>query len=443
MRLERTLLLLVGLLALLPAACFESGPLGADAGTIPELPGFELPTVDGGVDVPLEDLVTVDTADPDQGPPADAVLCTDDAVCAGLSTDLCLGEQKCISGYCQFDAAAAVDCPPDGNDCTESTCNPATGLCETSVKDDPACICQPIASMPCGGFQQISTADLGETNVLANYTCGPEGGDDGEHAWLFTTDTTQIVSVSADASDSGGVWVLGYDGTRCVPEACIAGGEKGVAFEAQAGFDYAVVFEHPPGLPVLVGMGITCGVQNEFDCDNDVDDDLNGVTDCSDPFCADKPACAGVPESECDDEVDNDADGLTDCVDGDCADAPACDQSCDAVTFVSCGNTFGVNTAGSQSNATNYSCGPEAPGNEAGFIIGSQVTGNVTITLNSGVPQRMYVLEDIGAGCTPFHCVTYGETMVNFDKPPNTTWYIVVDADEGVAGDFLIDVQCN
>ena len=42
--------------------------------------------------------------------------------------------------------------------------------------------------------------------------------------------------------------------------------------------------------------------------------------------CADDPACAGI-ETDCENDVDDDDDGFTDCADTDCADDPLCRDS--------------------------------------------------------------------------------------------------------------------
>ncbi len=57
-------------------------------------------------------------------------------------------------------------------------------------------------------------------------------------------------------------------------------------------------------------------------CDDGVDNDLDGDTDCADSDCALDAAC--VPDEICDDGVDNDLDGDTDCIDSDCALDLAC-----------------------------------------------------------------------------------------------------------------------
>ncbi len=49
-------------------------------------------------------------------------------------------------------------------------------------------------------------------------------------------------------------------------------------------------------------------------CDNGIDDDGNGDTDCADAACVDDAACQEI----CDDGIDNDLDGDIDCEDSDC-----------------------------------------------------------------------------------------------------------------------------
>jgi hypothetical protein len=58
-------------------------------------------------------------------------------------------------------------------------------------------------------------------------------------------------------------------------------------------------------------------------CDNHIDDDNDGKTDCDDPDCKPFAVCGGT-ETQCNDGIDNDHDGLIDCADPDCANAPNC-----------------------------------------------------------------------------------------------------------------------
>ncbi len=57
-------------------------------------------------------------------------------------------------------------------------------------------------------------------------------------------------------------------------------------------------------------------------CDNNVDDDGDGMVDCADDECDQHPRC--LPESVCNDRVDNDGDGRIDCDDPDCQSLEVC-----------------------------------------------------------------------------------------------------------------------
>jgi hypothetical protein len=76
--------------------------------------------------------------------------------------------------------------------------------------------------------------------------------------------------------------------------------------------------------PDCLGLPACVGGETEVDCDDGVDDDGDGDTDCVDGDCAGDPACGPARETDCDDRLDDDDDGLTDCGDPDCARDPAC-----------------------------------------------------------------------------------------------------------------------
>jgi hypothetical protein len=63
-------------------------------------------------------------------------------------------------------------------------------------------------------------------------------------------------------------------------------------------------------------------------CDDDVDNDQDGNTDCEDDDCASEGSCLPTDEI-CDDGDDNDGDGNIDCADDDCMGDPACPEICD------------------------------------------------------------------------------------------------------------------
>ncbi len=59
-------------------------------------------------------------------------------------------------------------------------------------------------------------------------------------------------------------------------------------------------------------------------CDNDKDDDGDGIADCDDANCSGHTACIEICDNDC---IDDDGDLLADCDDADCADDPACIDS--------------------------------------------------------------------------------------------------------------------
>ena len=65
-------------------------------------------------------------------------------------------------------------------------------------------------------------------------------------------------------------------------------------------------------------------------CDNGIDDNVDGLTDCDDPACALDAACTGAAPADgenCTNDVDDDDNGLTDCDDPACFGNSACQGS--------------------------------------------------------------------------------------------------------------------
>jgi protein TonB len=84
-----------------------------------------------------------------------------------------------------------------------------------------------------------------------------------------------------------------------------------VTVATHAGFGYAVYELAPLAL-----------IPNER-CDNDIDDDQNGLTDCDDTVCTKQPKVDVACRIEvCTNGIDDDEDGLSDCKDPDCNTSP-------------------------------------------------------------------------------------------------------------------------
>lgn len=53
-------------------------------------------------------------------------------------------------------------------------------------------------------------------------------------------------------------------------------------------------------------------------CNNNIDDDGDGLVDCDDPDCTNDPDCSQTGTEICDNNIDDDGDGFIDCDDSDC-----------------------------------------------------------------------------------------------------------------------------
>jgi hypothetical protein len=59
-------------------------------------------------------------------------------------------------------------------------------------------------------------------------------------------------------------------------------------------------------------------------CDDTLDNDSDGDTDCADSDCQFDPLCPQPPQEDCTNGADDDANGLIDCADPVCARVPGC-----------------------------------------------------------------------------------------------------------------------
>ena len=99
---------------------------------------------------------------------------------------------------------------------------------------------------------------------------------------------------------------------------------------------------------VSVNGRVTAPVVNEI-CNNNIDDNSNGQTDCSDSACTASAICQ--PQIEiCTNSIDDDSDGLIDCADSTCTGASVC-----AVTTEICTNSIDDNNNG-QTDCADVAC---------------------------------------------------------------------------------------
>jgi cysteine-rich repeat protein len=81
-------------------------------------------------------------------------------------------------------------------------------------------------------------------------------------------------------------------------------------------------------LPLFLASGgckpDASGEEANLQCDDGVDNDEDGLTDCADPSCEDSTSCG---DEICDDNTDNDSDERIDCADSDCNDDTHCNEA--------------------------------------------------------------------------------------------------------------------
>jgi hypothetical protein len=185
-------------------------------------------------------------------------------------------------------------------------------------------------------------------------------------------------------------------------------------------------------------------------CDDGLDEDGDGDTDCDDSECTYRAACW---ELACDDDVDNDGDSSIDCDDGlGCAFSPAClpSAACSAPRALREGRNDGDTT--SAPNHFAASCGGAERHDEAWTLTPSQ-DGTVCITATWGV---LSVRDScLGASTeivcdddTPTGSLDDSTPRVEFETRANETYYVIFDGEEYVEyetrrmsdGAYAIDV---
>jgi hypothetical protein len=181
----------------------------------------------------------------------------------------------------------------------------------------------------------------------------------------------------------------------------------------------------------------------------------DGVCVCDEGYAGDEcDECAegyrNYPECEemeqiCDDEVDNDGDGQTDCDDVEDCD---CDGGpwgpCEAVS-IRCGETVEDTTVGGSdlidvhTGCSNW----DDRGPERVYVLRNAPAGKVhadITAMQEGVDLDLFVHED---GCDPADCKHVGSHDVEFEYDPEKTTYLIVDGYKGAAGTFTLTVDCG
>jgi len=424
------------------------------------------------------------------GEPSGQCNCTTDADCKAFEDgDLCNGTLVCKNKKCEVAPATIVDCKVAGLDsCIASTCEPVTGACVTSMLADGA-DCDDLNACTdadkcyagtCKGAPKfcddgnICTDDSCDVNIGCSYKYNTVTCDDGSICSLndkcangFCTGDPNPECVCAADADC----VPFDDGNKCngklVCKAfkCVVDPTSVIACDKSKDTDCLVTYCVPE-----TGK---C-VQSAFDDGKPCSDKsaCTLVDACKGGVCVGAIAPQCMDGNPCTDDACDPALGCifpfnaAACDDGDpCTGGDTCTEgvcqpgsqdlcggkSCLPEWTLSCGGTdaWGNDKGDATDIVTKYSCADDTyNGPEYTYSFDAPYDAVVTVSLSNETAETdIIVLENVGKGCDPEQCRTWGYSTVTFEVTAGTKYYFVVDGyEEGLfngTGTWTINVACT
>ncbi len=147
------------------------------------------------------------------------------------------------------------------------------------------------------------------------------------------------------------------------------------------------------------------------------------------------------PEAACDDGLDNDGDGATDCDDSDCVGTTACPGICTPAAALDCGGPVAGSTVDASSVLTQYGCaGLVASGPEVAYSFQVPETRLVTVRLTEAFSGAVLIV--LASRCENTACSAWGQRKVSFVAEADIPYSVVVDGEAGASGAFELFVEC-
>jgi len=168
-------------------------------------------------------------------------------------------------------------------------------------------------------------------------------------------------------------------------------------------------------------------------------------------------AANDCPAAEiCNDTIDNDADGQTDCADLECVGTPFCspipaNDLCASPTIVVAGS-FPLTTLGASSDGPT-GCGGELS-NDVWFRFDAPCTGSTTFSLcgtaSAGFNPQMAIYDAAGGcptgptwlACAAGGCTGSNEPEILFDTVSGQSYYVQIGGFDGTRGDATLTITC-
>ena len=155
--------------------------------------------------------------------------------------------------------------------------------------------------------------------------------------------------------------------------------------------------------------------------------------------------CPDHIEARCDDGIDHDGDGLTDCDDPDCLHAPGCGgERCRPIAEITCGDVVRGDTGGNErtSALSDYSCSLFSfSGPEVAYRLRAPPDTDIELDLRTANEALdIFVLAGDGE-CVAEACLSQGGFVPK--SPHERTLFVVVDGHDGASGAYEIEVMCR
>jgi hypothetical protein len=269
----------------------------------------------------------------------------------------------------------------------------AAGYNLSTSCDFPPGVCRPVQPLACGDAVFGDTRSALATDANDVYPCAASDQSGPEFTYEFAPPDRlgdYLVSLTLLPQDEElDVFVLRNEGSGCNPAGCVAWGDAGLDFTAQASSQYYVAVDGRAG----AGGGFQLLAR-----------------------CVAAPGqCQPAQAIGCGDVLvgrSNGGPGSTDVIDA----YPTCPQ----IVF-------------------------DETGPEYAYRFDAAADREVTVTLTNlaGGTAHLFVLEERGQGCDVDGCVVKGTTQVRFAARAGATYYIVTDGFNGAVATFDLAVSCS
>lgn len=337
-----------------------------------------------------------------------------------------------VAATTEYDCTDGGDDDADGvTDCEDTDCS-STLYCETPCADDDL-----------GSAFGDSVASGNTTGGGDDYMSGCAFYETEDVSWRWTAPADGVYTIDTVGSS--------YDTMLSVETGECAGSEiacnddtVGTTSEVSVALlDGEEVVIHVEGWSTTGDYILNVWSGAEVVCNDGIDEDLDGATDCDDEDCSSDRECSGA-EIECDNAVDDDIDGSQDCLDEDCAVDEVCDTTiADADLGSTTGSPIATGTTVGMGNDWTPSCGysPSAPEYTYAWVAPSTRTWSFDTTGSSyDTILGAYAWDGTSLGCDDDGADTPRDSLLSLALEAGELVIISVDGYSASSGAYSLSI---